>query len=88
MPLLDHFQSPISESRSWESFHSFWATQIGRTLNRQVLPPGYFAAAQVHVGPIEVDLCGGKTGQSAVRNWGSSVAEDSCSGWIGHWPTG
>ena len=51
MPLRDHFHPPASDLHPWESFHTTWATEIMRTLNREVLPPGYFAAAQVHVKP-------------------------------------
>jgi hypothetical protein len=57
MPLLDHFRPPLSERRHWESFHAVWATEMMRTLNRRVLPPGYFAEAQVHVGSrVEIDV--------------------------------
>jgi hypothetical protein len=57
MPLLDHFHPPLSLSRHWESFHAAWATEIMRTLNRRVLPPGFFAEAQVHVGSrVEIDV--------------------------------
>ena len=57
MPLLDHFHPPLSQSRHWESFHAAWAAEIMRTLNRRVLPRGYFAEAQVHVGSrVEIDV--------------------------------
>jgi hypothetical protein len=57
MPLLDHFHPPLSNLRHWESFHAAWATEIMRTLNRNVLPPGCFAEAQVHVGSrVEIDV--------------------------------
>src|SRR6266849_7493108 len=57
MPLLDHFHPPLSDLRHWESFHAAWATEIMRTLNRQVLPPGCFAEAQVHIGSrVEIDV--------------------------------
>ena len=57
MPLLDHFHPPLSATRHWESFHASWATGIMATLNRGVLPPGYFAEAQVHIGSrVEVDV--------------------------------
>jgi hypothetical protein len=57
MPLLDHFHPPLSEQRHWESFHSLWAGEILALLNQGVLPPGYFAETQVHVGPyVEVDV--------------------------------
>jgi hypothetical protein len=57
MPLLDHFHPPLSQVRHWEAFHAAWATEIMRTLNRRVLPPGCFAEAQVHVGSqVEIDV--------------------------------
>jgi hypothetical protein len=57
MPLLDHFHPPLTPTRSWESFHAFWASAIGEHLNRVLLPPGYFAETQVHVGSrVEVDV--------------------------------
>jgi hypothetical protein len=57
MPLLDHFHPPLFEQRSWESFHSVWAGEIMAMLNEDILPPGYYAETQVHVGPrIEVDV--------------------------------
>jgi hypothetical protein len=57
MPLKDHFHPPLSLVHPWESFHAAWATEIMRTLNRRVLPPNCFAAAQVHVGSrVEIDV--------------------------------
>src|ERR1700722_18728041 len=57
MPLRDHFHPPLMDQRHWESFHAAWATEIMRTLNRKVLPPGCFAEAQVHVGSrVEIDI--------------------------------
>lgn len=57
MPLLDHFHPPLSLRRHWESFHAAWATAIMRHLNRSVLPEGFFAEAQVHVGSrVEIDV--------------------------------
>src|SRR5262249_29323094 len=62
----------------WESFHSAWATQLMRQLNRGVLPFGYFAETQVHVGGrIEIDVAalegepGTKNGDggAAVATW-------------------
>src|SRR4051812_11335780 len=82
MPLLDHFHSPLSNRRPWESFHGGWAYEIMAALNRTILPAGYFAAAQVHVGTrIEVDvakletaeeraeLVGHGSGATAVQTW-------------------
>jgi hypothetical protein len=76
MPLRDHFHAPLSEGRHWESFHGAWAFQIMRTLNRRVLPAGYFAEAQAHVGRVEVDVPTFK-GDSSGR---SSVPEGNGSG--------
>jgi hypothetical protein len=57
MPLLDHFHSPLSEQRPWESFHSTWATTIADALNRDILPPGFIALEQIHGGAgIEIDV--------------------------------
>ncbi|MBV8554585.1 MAG: DUF4058 family protein [Planctomycetaceae bacterium] len=57
MPLLDHFRPPLAPVRSWESFHAHWTVAIAERLNRAVLPEGYFAEVQVHVGGrVEVDV--------------------------------
>jgi uncharacterized protein DUF4058 len=57
MPLLDHFHPPLTPTRNWESFHALWAGAIVERLNRVVLPEGYFAETQVHVGGrVEVDV--------------------------------
>jgi hypothetical protein len=57
MPLRDHFHPPLSELRHWESFHSRWASAIADYLDAEVLPEGYFAEVQVHVGNrVEVDI--------------------------------
>ncbi|MBI2807240.1 MAG: DUF4058 family protein [Planctomycetes bacterium] len=57
MPLLDHFRPPLLGRRHWESFHAVWATEIMAALNKEVLPKGYFAETQTHVGGrIEVDV--------------------------------
>lgn len=50
MPLLDHFSPPLSQRRHWDSFHSAWAEAIALHLNRELLPPRYFAEAHVKVG--------------------------------------
>ncbi len=54
MPLLDHFQPPLSERRRWHAFLSSWATYLSSQLN-SLLPDGYFAEANVHYG-IEIDV--------------------------------
>jgi hypothetical protein len=46
MTLLDHFRSPLSDRRHWQSFHSAWATYLVETLN-QFLPQNYFAESNV-----------------------------------------
>ncbi len=57
MPLRDHFHPPLSEWRHWESFHARWAAVIADFLEADLLPPGYFAEVQVHLGNrIEVDI--------------------------------
>jgi len=78
MPLIDHFHAPLSEERHWESFHATWAIEIMATLNRGILPPGYFAEAQVHVGSrVEIDVAtfqgdSGRPG-AAADNGGAAV---------------
>jgi hypothetical protein len=57
MPLLDHFHPPLSAYRHWEAFHARWAGSISDSLNNDLLPAGYFAEAQVHVGSrVEIDV--------------------------------
>lgn len=57
MPLLDHFHPPLRELRHWESFHAQWASAIANSLNGRLLPRGYFAEMQTHVGSrVEIDV--------------------------------
>ena len=57
MPLLDHFHPPLFGTRHWESFHARWASALADRLDQDLLPQGYFAEVQVHVGGrIEVDI--------------------------------
>lgn len=57
MPLLDHFRPPLRERRHWESFYATGSVAIMRALNRDLLPPGYFAEVQAHVGSrVEIDV--------------------------------
>lgn len=57
MPLLDHFHPPLSNTRHCESFHARWAAAMADALNEDLLPPGYFAEEQVHVGSrVEIDV--------------------------------
>jgi hypothetical protein len=56
MPILDHFNPPLSLERVWNTFHHAWAATIARTLNRRILPVNYFAAPNVRFGPrVEID---------------------------------
>lgn len=57
MPLLDHFHPPLHGPRRWEGFHHAWATFIAGQLNREELPPNYFAESEISVGPeLEIDV--------------------------------
>ena len=57
MPLLDHFHPPLYPGRRWESFHAAWSTSLMARLNDSILPAGYFAETQVHIGSrVEVDV--------------------------------
>jgi Protein of unknown function (DUF4058) len=82
MPLLDHFHPPLADAFPWDAFHTAWANGIMRLLNRELLPPGYYAAAQVHVGgPVEIDVATfhqdpdrGNGATAAVDNGGGALA--------------
>jgi hypothetical protein len=71
MPLLDHFQPPLSVSHPWKGFHSAWANAITNLLN-EVLPEGYYAIPEVPLGDeVEIDVAtleeaGGANGASAT----------------------
>jgi hypothetical protein len=71
MPLLDHFHEPIDPRAEWPSFNAYWATAIGRGLNR-MLPPRFFAAVNLHQGSqvaadiAEYDLGAGGPGTTAT----------------------
>ncbi len=57
MPLLDHFHPPLHGPRRWEGFHRAWATVIAQQLNRDALPPDYFAEPEISVGPeMEINV--------------------------------
>jgi Protein of unknown function (DUF4058) len=57
MPLRDHFHLPWSEQNPWEGFHSAWVNTMVRHLNGNLLPRGYRAIPQVHLGPfVETDV--------------------------------
>jgi hypothetical protein len=57
VPLLDHFNPPLSRTHPWRAFHGAWAAAMARLLNRGVLPPGYYAVPFVDAdGPVEIDV--------------------------------
>lgn len=57
MPLLDHFHPPLHGPRRWEGFHHAWAANIAQHLNREVLPPEFFAESEISLGPtLEIDV--------------------------------
>jgi hypothetical protein len=57
MPLLDHFNPPLSRTHPWRGFHGAWAAAMARLLNHGVLPPGYYAVPLVGFdGPVEIDI--------------------------------
>src|SRR5205823_13034511 len=67
MPLLDHFNPPLSRTHPWRSFHGAWAAAMARLLNQGVLPPGYYAVTLVdRDGPVEIDV-------AALREQGATV---------------
>jgi hypothetical protein len=57
MPLLDHFNPPLSRTHPWRGFHGAWAAAMARLLNHGVLPAGYYAVPLVGLdGPAEIDV--------------------------------
>ncbi|HVC99303.1 MAG TPA: DUF4058 family protein [Pirellulales bacterium] len=57
MPLLDHFQPPLSQQRHWDSFHGAWAEAMAIHLNQTVLPEQFVAEARVKLGSqVEIDV--------------------------------
>jgi hypothetical protein len=78
MPLLDHFHPPLFPMHRWESFHTFWATDIASHLNLTVLPQLYFSEAQISIGGrVEVDVAtlADRTAGTAQGNGAVAVAE-------------
>lgn len=58
MPLRDHFRSPVNDTHSWDEVHGLWPGMIVLDLFA-VLPSGYRAAPNVHLGTgFEVDVAG------------------------------
>ena len=79
MPLLDHFHPPLSDEQFWESFHSLWIAAMVEQLNGNILPQGYLAQAQVHIGGwFEVDVATFETaplGQTGAAHSGGVAVE-------------
>ena len=77
MPLLDHFNPPLSRTRPWRSFHGAWAAAVARLLNQGVLPPGFYAVPLLdRDGPVEIDVAAlrgheqpATDGATATRTW-------------------
>src|SRR5437660_8848763 len=72
MPLLDHFNPPLSRTHPWRSFHGAWAAAMARLLNQGILPAGYYAVPMVdRDGPIEVDVATLRESEAPVPASGS-----------------
>jgi hypothetical protein len=57
MPLLDHFNPPLSRTHPWRGFHSAWAAAMARLLNHGILPAGFYAVPLVDLdSPAEIDV--------------------------------
>jgi hypothetical protein len=72
MPLRDHFHLPLRSLRTCASFHSGWANEMVRQLNK-ALPAGYVARPNVKVG-VDVDADVGtleQTGYGSVEDRGN-----------------
>ncbi|HTU22673.1 MAG TPA: hypothetical protein VMG10_31830 [Gemmataceae bacterium] len=54
MPLLDHFNPPLSRTHPWRSFHGAWAAAMARLLNQGVLLSGYYALPLVDAVAVEL----------------------------------
>jgi hypothetical protein len=54
--LLDHFHTPLSDSWSWVSFHSNWATRLADALT-DLVPAEFRVEEHAHHGPsVEIDV--------------------------------
>ena len=75
MPLLDHFHPPLTPFWQWGSFHSAWASVIAQQLNRDLLPPDYYAQPHVQLGnAYEIDVATWKREAGAGVDGGPAVA--------------
>ena len=84
MPLLDHFSPPLAPSRKWPSFHSMWINAIVGQLNSSWLPKDYFAAPNVTIGGIEIDIATARNGSAAH---GGFADDRPVIGWTAPQPT-
>jgi hypothetical protein len=76
MPLLDHFNPPLSRTHPWRSFHGAWAAAMARLLNRGILPPGYDAVPLVdRDGPVEIDVAALREHQAPVPTGPQAVPQ-------------
>src|ERR1700722_4310305 len=57
MPLRDHAHLPERSRRSWEGFHTLWASWITHELNTHRLPARYHAEPLTQAGmEVEADV--------------------------------
>src|SRR5262245_61566908 len=76
MPLLDHFNPPLSRTHPWRSFHGAWAAAMARLLNQGVLPSGYYAVPLLdRDGPIEIDVAALREGEAPSPAGGESAPQ-------------
>jgi hypothetical protein len=78
MPLLDHFNPPLSRTNPWRTVHGAWAAAVARPLDQGVLPTGYYAVPLAdRGGPIEIHVAalrdqeapGSASGGIEPRTW-------------------
>src|SRR5438128_393171 len=75
MPLLDHFHPPLHGPRRWEGFLYTWATVMTQHLNREILPPDFFAEPEISVGPeLEIDVATLELARAERTGAGSAIA--------------
>lgn len=75
MPPRDHFDSPVSDRHSWDSFHGGWPMIVRQLYD--ILPPGYASAPNVHFGKnVEIDVAAfeGNGPRGAATDLGSGGA--------------
>jgi hypothetical protein len=84
VPLLDHFAPPLTPTRKWPSLHSAWINAIVGLLNGSLLPQNYFAAPNVTMGGIEIDVATTRNGATSHE---SEEGELLIPGWTPPQPT-